>query len=126
MQVNNDDMINSEDFIREFKNSGYDVANESEAMYYLEMFINDECHEEVGNLTKYVEVDNKLYELDIDYMISYRELVVTNVKTTLITNYFDDKKDIIYNWLIEIECNKVEINKIEEILKKYGIKINII
>lgn len=67
-----------------------------------------------GSLVKYVQVENRLYKLNIDYIISYRELIITN-----------DKKDIVYDWCVEIECSKNKIDEIKEILKRHKIKINI-
>ena len=65
------------------------------------------------------------HKLNIDYIISYRELIITNIKTTLMTNYFDDKKDIVYDWCVEIECSKNKIDEIKEVLKRHEIKIRI-
>lgn len=126
MKVKYDDILDNYNFIKEFRKDNFTVIRDSMCEFYLEQCILKECSKEVGEIIKYVNIDNKLYKLHIDYMISYGELIITNVKSNLITNYFDDKKNIIYNWSIELGCNKVEISKIEEILKKYGIKINII
>ena len=41
------------------------------------------------------------------------------------TNYFDDKKDIVYDWCVEIECSKNKIDEIKEVLKRHEIKIRI-
>lgn len=125
MQVKNSDMIYSSDFIREFKKNGCTVTKDSEAIWYLEIYIFNECRGEKGSLVKYVQIENRLYKLNIDYIVSYRELIITNVKTTLMTNYFDGKKSIVYDWLVEIECSKTKINEIEEILKRHGIKVKI-
>ena len=125
MQVKNSDMIYSSDFIREFKKNGCTVTKNSEAMWYLEIYIFNECRGEKGSLVKHVQIENRLYELNIDYVIPYKELIITNVKTTLMTNYFDDKKDIVYDWCVEIECSKNKIDEIKEVLKRHEIKIRI-
>lgn len=125
MQVKNNDMIHSSDFIREFKKNWCTVTENSEAIWYLEIYVFNECRGEKGSLVKYVQVENRLYELNIDYITSCKELIITNVKTTLMTNYFDDKKDIVYDWCVEIECSKNKIDEIKEVLTRHGIKIRI-
>lgn len=61
MQVKNNEMIHSSDFIREFKKNWCTVTEDSEAMWYLEIYIFNECRGKKGSLVKYVQVENRLY-----------------------------------------------------------------